>query len=101
MFEVFKQIKERFQRLRRIYMRAHDPERNVDRDWECLVTPDLFGNVIVQTNWGRVGEKGCRTVRIFPDETSALRHYRKLLRRRATARLRIGTSYRIIASSGD
>jgi len=87
--------------MKRIYMRAHDPELNIDLDWECLVTPDLFGNVLIETSWGRVGEKGCRTVRMFPDETSALRHFRRLLRRRATARLRIGTSYRIIASSGD
>lgn len=84
--------------MHRIYMRAICPEKNIDRDWECIMTPDLFGQFLVQTQWGRYGGKAQRLTRMFETELEAKRYYQTLLRRRARARQRIGATYRIISA---
>lgn len=55
---------------------------------------DLFGRVVVETAWGRIGAPGRTLTRSFVREDDACRYVRALLRRRAGAPRRIGTDYR-------
>ncbi len=73
---------------------ACHPARGVYRRWRLHVMRDLFGRVVVETAWGRIGAPGRTLLRSFAHEDDALRHVRALLRRRAGARARIGTEYR-------
>lgn len=78
---------------------AIDPARNIRRRWQVAAARDLFGMVVVETAWGRIGSarrgagQGRALARSFPDEAQALRYIRILLARRATARRRIGVDY--------
>jgi len=69
------------------------PARNIRRRWRVSATRDLFGHVIVETSWGRIGTIGRYLVRSFADEAEATRYVTGLLRVRARAPRRIGTSY--------
>lgn len=73
---------------------ALDVARNIRRRYEILVSPDLFGAVIVEMRWGRIGARGqCKRLS-FPDPAAAARHVTATLRRRGTAEKRIGVPYR-------
>lgn len=73
---------------------AIDAARNVRRRWRVVAYCDLFGQVMVETGWGRIGGKGRALVRSFADADAALRYLRGLLARRAGAVRRIGVAYR-------
>ena len=60
---------------------------------------DLFGDYVVETCWGRIGAKGQRQRRSFPDALSARRHVRAIVRKRRGARKRIGVDYRLVTVS--
>ena len=72
---------------------ALDPTRNIRRRWRVAASRDLFGMVMVETRWGRIGGRGRHLVRSFGDEARALRYVRALLARRGTARKRLGVPY--------
>ncbi|MBM3929589.1 MAG: WGR domain-containing protein [Sphingomonadales bacterium] len=72
---------------------AVDPCRNIHRRWSLLVARDLFGHVLVETAWGRIGRRGQHLVKSFADEGAALRHVRMLLTRRRSAERRLGVGY--------
>lgn len=72
---------------------AIDPARNIRRRWQVTATHDLFGRVMVETRWGRIGSRGQHRVHSFADESEALRYVRALLARRATAPRRLGVRY--------
>lgn len=76
--------------------RAVDPTRNIARDYELLVTTDLFGWTQVERRWGRIGSAGQCNCRSFSDSDAAARFIASVRRRRGSARTRIGTSYRRI-----
>lgn len=73
---------------------AIDAARNVRRRWRIAAYRDLFGQVMVETGWGRIDGKGRALVRSFADDDAALRYVRGLLARRAGAMRRIGVAYR-------
>lgn len=73
---------------------ARNPARGVRRRWRVQAMRDLFGRVVIETAWGRIGAPGRTLARSFADEEAALRYVRALLRRRAGARRRIGADYR-------
>lgn len=73
---------------------ARDPQRGIARRWRVVVYRDLFGMLLVETQWGRIGRAGQRLVRAFADEPAALAHVRALLNRRARAHRRIGVGYK-------
>lgn len=77
-----------------VELTARDPARGIARRWRVVVYRDLFGMLLVETQWGRIGRAGQRLVRAFADETSALAHVRRLLARRAQAPRRIGVGYK-------
>lgn len=77
-----------------VALRAIDAARNIRRRWSVIARHDLFGHVMVETSWGRIGKRGRSLVRSFEDEAEARRYIRALLARRASARVRIGVAYR-------
>src|SRR3546814_1138579 len=50
---------------------ARNPPRNIHRRYSILASIDLFGSIIVETRWGRIGAAGQHTIHSFP--TSAER----------------------------
>jgi predicted DNA-binding WGR domain protein len=77
-----------------IELTARDPRRGIARRWRGVVYRDLFGMLLVETQWGRIGRAGQRLERAFADESAALAHVRALLARRARAPRRIGVGYK-------
>lgn len=73
---------------------AIDTARNIRRRWRVAAYRDLFGQVMIETGWGRIGGRGRDLVRSFADEADALRYVRALLARRGRATRRIGVRYR-------
>lgn len=76
---------------------AVDPARNLRRRWCVIATRDLFGHIMVETQWGRIGTRGRTLVRSFTDDTEATRYVRALLARRRSAPRRLGTGYVAVA----
>ncbi len=81
-----------------LWLEAVNAGRNIARRYTIAVSCDLFGIWIVSFSWGRIGMRGqCRTVS-FAMSDEADRFVRTLLRRRASARQRIGVAYREVHS---
>lgn len=80
---------------------AIDPARNIRRRYSIAVSIDLFGAIIVETRWGRIGARGQAKRLSFPDRVAAERHVAATLRKRGTAENRIGVAYRPLAEAGD
>jgi predicted DNA-binding WGR domain protein len=76
-----------------VELRAIDAARNIQRRWCVIAYRHLFGHVMVETGWGRIGARGRSLVRSFGDEAEARRYIRTLLTRRASARVRLGVAY--------
>jgi predicted DNA-binding WGR domain protein len=74
---------------------ARNPARNIHRRYRILASIDLFGSIIVETRWGRIGAAGQHKIRSFPHGAEADRYVRSVLARRNSAESRLGTSYRI------
>ena len=75
---------------------AIDAARNIRRRWRVAAYRDLFGRVMIETGWGRIGGQERGMVSSFADEGEALRYVWTLLARRGTATRRIGIGYRPI-----
>lgn len=78
---------------------AIDDVRGVRRRWSVIAARDLFGRIIVETRWGRLGTRGRWLRRDFGDERAAARYVRGLLVRRATAARRLGVAYQPVSPS--
>ena len=74
---------------------ARNPARNIHRRYCIVASVDLFGAVIVETRWGRIGAAGQHKVRSFAHGAEADRYVRSILARRSSARTRLGTPYRV------
>lgn len=72
---------------------AFDPARNIRRRYSIIVGLDLFGMIVVEACWGRIGARGQTQQYAFPDRAAAERHIAATLRRRGTAERRIGVAY--------
>ena len=73
---------------------ALDPARNVRRGYSITASLDLFGMIVVETRWGRIGSHGQAQRHAFIDRAAADRHIAATLRRRGTAETRIGVPYK-------
>ncbi|ATE67997.1 MULTISPECIES: WGR domain-containing protein [Sphingomonadaceae] len=73
---------------------ALDPARNIRRRYSIVARFDLFGMIVVETRWGRVGARGQAQHHAFDDHAAADRHIAATLRRRGTAENRIGVVYK-------
>lgn len=74
---------------------ARNPARNIHRRYAIRASVDLFGAVIVETRWGRIGAAGQHKVRSFARGAEADRYVRAILARRKSATTRLGTAYQI------
>ena len=72
---------------------AIDPSRNIARCYAVTTSTDLFGWLVVERSWGRIGSKGQGRRQAFADEEEARLHIRAVLRRRASAVQRLGVAY--------
>lgn len=81
-----------------IALEARDDMRNIARSYLVEVSEDLFGAIIVDSTWGRIGRRG-QTKRVsFADRVSAARYVQRTLRKRSAARKRIGVDYEVVQS---
>jgi predicted DNA-binding WGR domain protein len=76
-----------------IHLQAVDAARNIARDYRIEASTDLFGHIIVYLHWGRIGTKGQSRVVSFARDAHAQRFIRSTLRKRQSAKKRIGVSY--------
>ncbi len=67
--------------------------------WSVEVGRDLLGVWTVDVEFGRIGSNGRRLRHVFLDQPAAHAYVVRGLRRRATARARIGVVYRCVHSS--
>jgi predicted DNA-binding WGR domain protein len=81
---------------RPIRLEAVCRQRNIARRYIILASRDLFGSVIVEYGWGRIGTRGQRRTVSFTREDDAERFVRSRLRERASARRRIGVEYLMV-----
>ena len=85
----------------RIELAAVNPARNCARAWSVELGQDLFGRWQAQVAYGRIGAAGRRLVCAFATREEADRFLRASLRRRMTARRRLGVSYACINGCAD
>lgn len=72
---------------------AIDPARNIRRRYAIRADRNLFGEIEVETRWGRIGARGQRAVSRFEQVDEAVAFVGHVLARRATAPRRIGVAY--------
>lgn len=75
-------------------LEARDPALGRFRSYRLDAGTDLLGDWLVDITYGRIGTRGRRIRHIVRDENEARKVVRESLRRRATARRRIGVAYR-------
>jgi hypothetical protein len=75
-------------------LEARDPVLGRLRSYRMEAGPDLFGTWLVEVTYGRIGTGGRRLRYVAGDEAEARKLVQHSLRRRATAKKRIGVSYR-------
>lgn len=78
---------------------ALDPARNIRRRYSIVPSFDLFGMIVIETRWGRIGAAGQVQRHVFANRAVAEYHIAATLRRRATAKRRIGVSYQPVVGS--
>lgn len=76
-----------------ISLRAMDPARNIARHYQIDISTDLFGLWVVDYRWGRIGTAGQVRRASFIGADDAQDFVRRLVRRRAGAKRRIGVPY--------
>jgi hypothetical protein len=75
-------------------LEAHDPALGRFRSYRLEAGTDLFGTWLVEVEYGRIGAAGRRLRYVAGDEAEARKLVHKSIRRRATAKRRIGVAYR-------
>lgn len=78
----------------RIDLVAIAPARNIRRRYAITTYDDLFGHVIVELNWGRIYTRGQGRTLSFPKHDEANRFVEAVLKRRSSAKKRLGVAYR-------
>lgn len=73
--------------------RAVDPALNIAREYSLRATVDLFGRIVVEQRWGRIGREGCGRTISFDNAAAAERYIERVAARRATAPQRLNVSY--------
>lgn len=76
-----------------ILLEADCPELNIRRSYLIEAGQDLFGNWIVEINYGRIGCKGRKKVILMDCEEDAKRVVKNRLKKRESAVKRIGVGY--------
>jgi hypothetical protein len=75
-------------------LEARDPDLGRFRSYHLEAGTDLVGHWLVEVTYGRIGTRG-RIIRyVAEDEAEARKLVRESLRRRSSAKRRIGVAYR-------
>ncbi|MGA2606631.1 MAG: WGR domain-containing protein [Terriglobia bacterium] len=74
-------------------LESRDPALGRFRAYLLEAGTDLFGAWLVDVTYGRIGTRGRRIRHVVQDEDEARKLVRENLRRRATAKRRIGVAY--------
>ncbi|MDQ2893840.1 MAG: WGR domain-containing protein [Pseudomonadota bacterium] len=82
----------------RVDLEAVDGARNIRRSYSITSARDLFGHMIVELHWGRIGGRGQGMAVSFSCPRAAERFVAQTLARRASAERRIGVGYRPVGS---
>ncbi|WP_093154519.1 WGR domain-containing protein [Thalassobaculum litoreum] len=82
-------------------LRLVDPEHNRNRVYELEIDRDLFGEITVTKRFGRYGSRLRGFVASARDLEDANRIAAGDLRRRLTARRRLGSAYVLMSAAGD
>ena len=81
-------------------LRAINVERNARRSYLLRCHRDLLGDWLVVVDWGRIGTRTRERVEVYGSEEEARHRVQELLRRRKTARRRIGVDYTVLWEDG-
>ena len=81
------------------YLQANDPEQNLHRFYRIEYGQDLFGQWIVEVNYGRVGCKRRSLITLYDSQKEALSYVKQALKRRQSSAIRIGVTYESVYSS--
>jgi predicted DNA-binding WGR domain protein len=74
-------------------LEAHNPTLNIHRYYILDVTRDLFGDWMITTTYGRIGQSGqCKSYG-YPCQDDAQRKVNQLLHKRLQAHKRLGVNY--------
>jgi hypothetical protein len=79
----------------RITLEARNPARRCFRQYRVEAGTDLFGALVVEISYGRIGTAGRSRSYVVRDEEQARHLAQSILKRRASAPRRIGVAYRI------
>ena len=71
-------------------LEARSADGRIAKSYSIRAETDLFGWMIVDRYWGRIGGKGQFKREAFAKRETADKHIRELPRRRSSARTRIG-----------
>ena len=78
-----------------ILLDADYPELNIRRSYFIETGEDIFGNWIVEINYGRIGCKGRKKVFLMDCEEDAKKEVKKRLKKRERLVNRIGVGYSV------
>jgi len=78
-----------------ILLDANYPELNIRRSYFIETGEDIFGNWIVEINYGRIGSKGRKKVFLMDCEEDAKKEVKKRLKKRERLVKRIGVGYSV------
>ena len=78
-----------------ILLDANYPELNIRRSYFIETGEDIFGNWIVEINYGRIGCKGRKKVFLMDCEEDAKKKVKKRLKKRERLVKRIGVGYSV------
>ena len=82
-------------------LEARDPTVNRLRRWQVDISHDLFGMWVADVQFGRIGSRGRQARLVFESQSETDAFIRERLRRRATAKRRIGVAYRYVHASDE
>jgi predicted DNA-binding WGR domain protein len=80
----------------RIDMVAISDTANIRRHYRIICARDLFDQIVVDLHWGRIGTRGQSKQVSFAGQTEADKYVAQVLRRRASAKKRLGVAYQIL-----
>lgn len=84
-----------------IDLEAINPLRKVDRYYTVIISPNLFGEIAMQTIYGRNGTSGQKRTYTFSSHQECMLKLNEVLRKRLNARGRLGTNYSIVDHTFD
>ena len=79
-----------------IDLEAINTLRKVDRYYTVIISPNLFGEIALQTICGRNGTKGQNRTYTFSSGQESLLKLNEVLKKRLNASGRIGTNYCVV-----